>query len=209
MNKPTSMAVKAPPQLKIILVGAGATELDAQGRITGALDVPMCTEAEGHIRQTAAQLSFFSIDMVYTAACDSARQTAKILSIDRKLKIKVSPVLSNLDCGLWHGKRIDEIKQTQPRLFRKWAEMSDGFCPPDGETLVDARERVEQFLTRIRKKHPAGTIVVVAPQPLLSVIRNCMDPDAEPQPWTTVPESGKWETFTVPNFQLESSPQST
>ena len=209
MNKPTSMVVKAPPQLKIILVSAGATELDAQGRITGALDVPMCVEAEEHIRQTAAQLSFFSIDMVYAAACDSARQTAKILSNKRKLKIKVSPVLSNLDCGLWHGKRIDEIKQTQPRLFRKWAEMSEGVCPPDGETLVDARDRVDQFLTRIRKKHPSGTIVVVAPQPLLSVIRSCLDPDAEPQPWTTVPESGKWETFTVSNFELESSAQST
>ena len=209
MNKPTSMVVKAPPQLKIILVSAGATELDAQGRITGALDVPMCVEAEEHIRQTAAQLSFFSIDMVYAAACDSARQTAKILSNKRKLKIKVSPVLSNLDCGLWHGKRIDEIKQTQPRLFRKWAEMSEGVCPPDGETLVDARDRVDQFLTRIRKKHPSGTIVVVAPQPLLSVIRSCLDPDAEPQAWTTVPESGKWETFTVSNFELESSAQST
>ena len=103
---------------------------------------------------------------------------------------------------------IAEVKQTQPRLFRKWAEMSDGVCPPDGETLADARERVAQFLTRIQKKHPSGTIVVVAPQPLLSVIRNHVDPAAEPQPWTTIPESGKWEAFTVSNGQLESPTQS-
>ena len=204
MNKAMTMAVKAPSDLNIILVRAGATELDAQGRITGALDVPMCVEAEKHIHQAAAQLSFFSIDMIYTADCDSARETAKILSSDRKLKIKVSPGLSNLDCGLWHGKRIDEVKQTQPRLFRKWAEMSDGVCPPDGETLADARSRVAQFLKRLRKKHPSGTIVIVAPQPLLSVIRSHVDPHAEPQPWTTVPESGKWEAFTVANGELES-----
>jgi broad specificity phosphatase PhoE len=208
VNKPISMKVTTESDLNIILVRAGATELDAQGRITGALDVPMCVEAEAHIERTAAQLSFFSIDVVYTADCDSARQTAKILSGKRKVKIKVSPVLSNLDCGLWHGKRIEEVKQTQPRLFRKWAEMTDGVCPPDGETLADARERVEQFLTRIRKKHASGTIVIVAPQPLLSVIRGCLDPGAAAEPWTTIPESGKWEAFTVSNGGVDSSAQS-
>lgn len=205
MNKPISLKVKAESDLNIILVQAGATELDAQGRITGALDVPMCVEAEAHIERTAAQLSFFSIDVIYTADCDSARQTARILSGKRRVKIKVSPVLSNLDCGLWHGKRIDEVKQTQPRLFRKWVEMTDGVCPPDGETLADARDRVEQFLTRTQKKHSSGTIVVVAPQPLLSVIRGCMDPGAAAEPWTTIPESGKWEAFTVSKDGADSS----
>jgi len=205
MNNPISVTETTSSILKIILVRAGATELDAQGRITGALDVPMCVEAKEHIKRSAAQLSFFSIDMIYTAACDSAQQTAKMLADNRKLKIKVSPVLSNLDCGLWHGKRIDEIKQTQPRLFRKWAEMVDEGCPPDGETLAHARDRVTQFLTRIQKKHPSGTIAVVAPQPLLSVIRNCIDPDAEPQPWTRISESGKWEAFTVSENSLKLS----
>lgn len=208
MSQTASLKIKTASDLNIILVRAGATELDAQGRITGALDVPMCVEAEEHIERSAAQLSFFSIDLIYTADCDSARQTAKMLSRQRRVKIKVSPVLSDLDCGLWHGKRIDEIKQTQPRLFRKWAEMSDGVCPPDGETLADARDRVEQFLTRIEKKHPSGTIAVVAPQPLLSVIRSCLDPDAEPQPWTTITESGKWEAFNVSRANAASLAQS-
>ena len=208
MSQTIALKEKTASDLNIILVRAGATELDAQGRITGALDVPMCVEAQEHIERTAAQLSFFSIDMIYTADCDSARQTAKILSGNRKLKTKVSPVLSNLDCGLWHGKRIEEVKQTQPSLFREWAEMTDGGCPPDGETLSDARERVDQFLTRIQKKHPSGTIVIVAPQPLLSVIRSCVDPNAEPQPWTTIPESGKWEAFTVSKDDSGASPAS-
>ena len=207
MNIPVSLKIKTASELNIILVRAGATELDAQGRITGALDVPMCAEAEEHIERTAAQLSFFSIDVIYTSDCDSARQTAKILAGQRKVKVKVSPALSNLDCGLWQGKRIDEVKQTQPRLFREWADMTDGGCPPDGETLVDARVRVEQFLTRIQKKHSSGTIVIVAPQPLLSVIHSCVDPDTEPQPWTTIPESGKWEALTVSKVSPDSSLQ--
>ncbi len=199
MNEPTSIPVPVNdvPKLRIILVHAGATELDAQGRITGTLDVPMCVEAEARVKRTAAQLSFFPIDMIYTAACDSARQTAKLLSKDRKIRIKTSPILTNLDCGLWHGKRIDEVKQTQPRLFRKWAEMSDSVCPPDGESLADARDRVTRFLGRIERKHASGTIVVVAPQPLLSVIQGFLDPSSELYPWTTVSESGKWEAFTV------------
>lgn len=212
VNKPTSISVNETPELKIILVRAGATELDAQGRITGTLDVPMCDEAEAYVKRTAAQLSFFPIDMIYAAACDSARQTAKLLSSDRKLKIKISPTLTNLDCGLWHGKRIDEVKQTQPRLFRKWAEMSDSVCPPDGETLADARDRVAQFLTRVQKKHSSGTIVVVAPQPLLSVMQGFLDPASELHPWTTVPESGKWEAFTVADVEsrlVATSPATT
>ena len=197
MNKPTTLPIDATTELKIILVRAGATDLDAQGRITGALDVPMCVEAEASVKRAAAQLSFFPIDTIYSAACDSARQTAKILSVDRKLKVKVSPILTNLDCGLWHGKRIEEVKQTQPSLFREWAEMKEGVCPPDGETLSAAKDRVARFLTRIKKKHASGVIAVVAPQPLLSVIHSFFDPAAVPEPWTTVSESGKWDALTL------------
>ena len=212
MNKALSVSSKTTRELQIILVQAGATELDAQGRISGALDLPMCDEAEERIKRTAAQLSFFTIDLIYAASCDSARQTAKLLSSDRKIKVKISPVLTNLDCGLWHGKRIDEVKQTQPKLFRQWAEMSEAGCPPDGETLADARDRVAQFLKRVKKKHPSGTIAVVAPQPLLSVIRSVLDPETAPQPWTNVSESGKWEAFTlgdVDALRLTMSPVTT
>ncbi len=200
MNKKDSDVSCENSELKIILVRAGATELDSQGRITGALDLPMCEEAEQHVRKTAAQLSFFSIETIYASACEAARQTAKLLSSHRKIKVKISPDLANLDCGLWHGKRIDEVKQTQPKLFRKWAEMLDGVCPPDGETLADARDRVAAFFSHIEKRHPSGTIAVVAPQPLFSVIRCFLDPAAEPEPWTTVSQSGKWEEVTLAKF---------
>jgi broad specificity phosphatase PhoE len=184
-------------QVTITLVRAGATQLDAQGRISGVLDSPMCEEAAASIRRTAAQLSFLPIDTIYPAVGSSADETAKLLAADRRVKIRPAAELQNLDCGLWQGKRIEEVKRTQPRLFRRWAEAPETTCPPNGETIAEVQARVQQFLKRLRKRHRGGQVVVVAPEPLYSIVRREIDEASIEQLLPTVSGSGEWETLSL------------
>ena len=160
-----------PSKLKFILVRAGSTDLDNQGRILGSLDLPLSNAGEQEVQSTADELSKLEISAIYSSASLAARQTAERLSRDGKIKVRIEDKLTNLDHGLWHGKSLDELKETQPKLYRQWKETPHAVHPPEGESVEEVRQRVEILLKKIRKKFKSGIVVIVAPDPLLSIIR--------------------------------------
>ena len=74
--------------LKIILARPGATDFDDQGRIKGSLDMPMSDCGKEQVRQTAQDLETFRLHGIFSAPCQSAMETAKVLACGRDLKIK-------------------------------------------------------------------------------------------------------------------------
>ncbi len=179
--------------LRFILVRAGSTELDDQGRILGSLDLPLSPTGEVEVQTTAAELKDHEIDCIYSSACLAARQTAQQLSHGGKIKVRVDESLTNLDCGLWHGKSIDELKENQPKLYRQWREHPDSVHPPGGETVKEVRKRVLTLLRRLRKKFRSGTVVLVAPEPLLSIIRCEVESKSFPDQEKKPTKCGGWE----------------
>jgi broad specificity phosphatase PhoE len=162
--------------LTILLVSSGITEFDCQGRIQGTLDVPLCEEGRRQAESAAADLlsRSASIAALYTGPCLSAQQTAEVLGENLKLKPKMLEKLHNLDQGLWQGMLFEDVKAKQPKVYRQWQERPDTVCPPEGETLQEAEERLKKALTKLTKKHKTGTIALVLAQPLASVLRSLL-----------------------------------
>lgn len=183
--------------LRIILVLPGATDLDSQGRIKGSLDLPMNANGNEQAKQTAIDLIAEPINVVYCSPCLSAQQTAEQLSKDGQIKIRVVEDLRNLDRGLWHGRLIEELKESQPRVYRQWQEQPETVCPPGGETLEDAQKRVKKAIRKIRKRHKSGTIAVVIPEPLASVVRSHLENAEIGDLWKAECRCGGWETIDV------------
>jgi probable phosphoglycerate mutase len=63
------------------------------------------------------------------------------------------------------------VRQKQPKVYRQWQEQPECICPPEGEMLGAARERVQAALTKLVKKHKTGVIGIVVPEPLASVVK--------------------------------------
>ena len=183
--------------LRIFLVLPGATDLDTQGRIKGSLDVPMNSDGDAQARRTADELSGEEIDVVYSSPCLSARQTAEQLSQDGAIKVKVMDELRNLDRGLWHGKLIDELKESQPRVYRQWSEQPETVQPPGGETLEQANARIDKILRKIRRRHKSGTIALVVPEPGASLLRSQLENAEIGDLWKVECRCGVWETINV------------
>jgi len=162
--------------LTILLIRSGITEFDSQGRIQGTLDVPLCEVGRRQAESTADDLAArpTPIDALYTGPCLSAKQTAEILGEKLDLNPKTLKKLHNLDQGLWQGLLFDEVKSKQPRVYRQWQERPDTVCPPEGETLQQAGERLKKSLAKLTKKHKSGTIALVLAQPLASVLRSLL-----------------------------------
>lgn len=159
-------------ELKFVLLRAGSTDLDQQGRILGSLDLPLCPRGVTELNQAAAELAGIPIAAIISSACEAAQQSASLVSNKLGLKVKVEKKFTNLDCGLWHGKSLEELRETQPTLFKQWKEHPEQICPPCGETLSTMQDRVSAAVKKLRKKYLSGTVLIVAPEPLLSVIRS-------------------------------------
>jgi broad specificity phosphatase PhoE len=73
-----------------------------------------------------------------------ARQTAQVICQLAGLLVEVDKDLREVDFGQWEGKTFDEIAAENPEAVSHWADFSDDFAFPGGES-------VESFLTRIHQ----------------------------------------------------------
>lgn len=189
----------------LILICPGSTELDDQRRIKGSLDVPLSANGSTQVARTVDELAETPIEHIYTSPATSAKQTAEALAARRDLKVKVLDKLQNLDHGLWQGKLIDEVKQNQPKVYKKWQESPETVCPPGGETLESAQRRLKSVLSKIVKKHKSGTVAIVVPEPLASLARCCLNSSEVGDLWKSECDRGQWEVINVESAKIGSS----
>src|SRR4029453_10669782 len=109
-----------------------------------------------------------------------------------KIKAKTLTELQNLDHGLWHGKLIDEVRTSQPKVFRQLQDHPETVCPPQGEAVGAALERLRALLTRLMRKHRRGTIALVVPQPLASLIGSILGAEIGDL-WKAECQCGGWQ----------------
>ena len=157
---------------KLILIRPGTTQFDLEGRILGTLDVPLSIEGDQEVAQMVEALKQWNVTAIYTAECQSALQTAERIATAMDGKAKVVEKLQNVDHGLWQGKLLEEVKRKQPKVFKQWREHPETICPPEGEMIGDALARVKTAIAKVLKKNRDGTIALVAPEPLASLIRS-------------------------------------
>jgi len=192
--------------VRVVLIRPGTTDYDQQGRIKGTLDIPLNDFGNDQTARTASELSELDIEIVYSSPCQAAAETAAVLANSLGIKSKSVNRLQNLDHGLWQGKLIDEVKSTQRKVYKQWQEQPDTVCPPEGETLGSARQRVQTALEKILKKHKTGTIGMVVPGPLWSIVRSTLDNTDLGDLWQAETECGSWVAIEVtPDNLLASS----
>lgn len=183
---------------QLMLIHPGSTEYDQQGRVQGTLDIPLSDQGRREVAVLVEQLRGEPIEAVYAAPCQSAEQTADALSAARDLKTKTLDQLRNLDHGLWQGMLFSEVKTKQPKVYRQWQEQPATVCPPQGETISAARERVQAVISRLIKKHKSeGLVAVVVPEPLASVFRQVLRCEQLGDLWRRS-AGARWELLDVP-----------
>src|SRR5438067_1195363 len=183
--------------VQMLVVRSGATEFDEQKRIKGTLDIPLSEAGQGQVGRLITDLHGTTITHIYASPCRSAQQTAEVLAADHKLKVKTLDELQNLDHGLWHGKLIDEVRVSQPKVFRQLQDHPETVCPPQGEPVGEALERVRAAVSRLLRKHRSGTVAIVVPEPLASFVRFALGQTDVGDLWKAECEGAGWKMIDV------------
>ena len=204
----------------LIVIRAGATDYDLQERIRGTLDMPLSMEGVAAATRAGERLAADPPTAIYASADEAAEETAWIIGSACGMKPKHLPNLGNVDMGLWQGRLVEEIRDTQPRLNRQWQDTPWSVAPPEGDLLEDACERVEAAIEKIFKRHPGGTVAMVVPRPLDAIVTWLVSGRSMGDLWRfdaaadlvdVLPVAAQWQpprpgTAVTPANQLESAP---
>lgn len=178
---------------KMILIRPGSTDFDAQGRIQGNLDVPLNAKGTEEVAALARELQSHNIDVIYSARCEPSVSTADELGETLDVKVKRVENLHNVDHGLWQGMCVEELRRKQPWVFKASRETPECFCPPHGETMQSAQQRVFQTITRLLRKYSTAgsngeltaTVALVAPTPVLHLVHALLTEEPTVDFWET------------------------
>lgn len=183
--------------VEIVLIRPGTTPFDEQGRIQGTLDIPLSERGTDEVERLTSELLSYDINTVYSCPCQSAVDTAEAVADAIDARFKPLEKLRNVSQGLWQGRCLEEVLATQPKVFRQWQTHPQHVCPPEGETLCEAWDRIEATIAKIVKKHEGETIAFVAPEPMASLLRNHLTGDEIGEWWKPAIEGARWEVIQV------------
>lgn len=183
--------------VQIVLIRPGSTDYDQQQRIQGTLDVPLNEQGNAEVARLIEGLRPLELEAVYAPDCQPAMQTAQAIADALDVKLKKLDRMRNLDHGLWQGKLIEEVRVKQPKVYRQWQESPQCICPPEGEMLEHAEDRVRNTMPKLLKRHKDGAIGLVVPEPLASLVRCFFGQGELGDLWKATAEHGRWEVLEV------------
>ncbi len=149
------------PSNKYYLIRHGEGENNATNTISGEPDFPHHLTSKGRVQveEASEELKKKKIDIAYVSPFVRTRETFEILNKQLGLgkgQVFFDDRIGELKTGVWNGKNvndfINEFKQ-QDRFER---------CPEGGETYVDVKKRVGDFLYEIENKHKGKNILIVS-----------------------------------------------
>src|SRR5688572_8966169 len=105
---------------RVLLIQAGPTPWDIEGRLGGRHSLPLQTDAVAWVQQAIEQFSDPPI-AVYRAKCNGAcDETAKLVATKFNLRPRDHPDLNEIDIGLWQGLTRSELRTRFPTAFVQW-----------------------------------------------------------------------------------------
>jgi broad specificity phosphatase PhoE len=192
-----------------LLIRSGTTLYDEQNRVQGILDVPLSergrAEAVRLAESLGAMLAATPLAALYCGPGESVVRTAEIVGKALGLRPRRIDDLRNLDQGLWQGLQLEEIRRRNARLFRQWIEDPMTICPPQGETVEDATDRVKQALRPLFRRHQDERFGLVVGEPLARLVSCFLRRDPRPQLDEQLPCCGYERIEIPPDLHLNGS----
>jgi probable phosphoglycerate mutase len=183
--------------VQIVLIRPGSTDYDVQQRILGSLDIPLNEQGLAEAAATVEQVRDKGMEIIFAPVSQPSLQTAEVIAKALKIKLKKIERLENLNQGLWQGMLVEEVRRKHPKVYRQWQEHPENVCPPEGEMLGQADERVRNAVVKILKRRKEGVIGLVLPEPLLSLARRFITHGVLGDLWKAPNGHGRFEVLQV------------
>ena len=151
---------------EVVLIRHGETEWNAQLRWQGHTDIPLNSNGVQQAESLAEELRSFALDVLFSSDLVRAYQTSKIISARLDLPIFTSDGLREVDVGAAEGLGYDEtVKRFGEESISRWRSslpVDLSFAFPDGETKLEALERVQRAIGDFLQNTGAVRVAIVS-----------------------------------------------
>ncbi len=194
--------------LTLVLVQAGPTDWDDQGRISGVSDHPLSRKGRANLTQIASELGI-PLEMTLCGPEEACLSAAEFIAAAGGSKIKEYKDLHEVAMGCWEGMRSEELLQRYTSAYRGWKKDPSVVTAPEGEALETARRRlIDVVAAEATRFADAGESVAVIVRPLAFGLLRCWLTDRPTADlWDVLESSGPMERMTVDRAWLRQSRQ--
>lgn len=147
---------------RLYMVRHGATQLSAEDRFAGAVDVELSEEGKFQAGRLAERLVDDSITAVYCSPLARTVQTATILASLHQLPLFREDGLREIHHGHWEGMRRSDVEAQFPEEYVAWEEDPFTFAPQGGEAGVNVIARALPVIRKIVLEHRGQNVIVVS-----------------------------------------------
>ncbi len=138
----------------------GKTDWNQELRIQGgSSDTPLNEEGRYQAEKIASRLSQRNIQAIYSSPLKRAFETAQMIAKHHNIEVIVEKSLREIEAGYVEGLTSTELGVRFSELLTR-----DGvsYRVPEGESLIDLRQRSWDFIRKINRIHVDSELVVVS-----------------------------------------------
>ena len=147
---------------RVYLVRHGATELSAEDRFAGAIDVLLSEAGRDQARRLGDRLSGQSITAAYASPFQRTMDTARLVAAPHHIEVKPNDGLREIAHGRWEGKTRAEVESEFPEEYSRYEHDPYTFAPSGGESGLQVTARALPALLRIVEEHCNERILIVS-----------------------------------------------
>ncbi len=147
---------------RVFLIRHGATELSAEDRFAGALDVLLSDAGRDQARRLGARLAGENIAVAYASPMQRTMETARLVAEPHGIEVRAHDGLREIAHGRWEGKTRAEVEREFAEEYSRYEHDPYTFAPSGGESGLDVTARALPALLRIVEEHCDQCVLVVS-----------------------------------------------
>lgn len=158
--------------IRIIIIRHGQTTWnEGEGeRFRGRAEVELDQWGIRQARATAARMTQWEIDAIYSSPLKRALSTAETLAEHPGLRVQPLEGLIDIDYGKWQGLSLKEAAADDSKLYELWLKNPHLVTFPQGENLEQVQKVAVAAVETLLPEHPEQTIILVSHKVICKVL---------------------------------------
>jgi len=145
---------------RLLIIRAGPTQWDAEGRLTGNHSLPLTADARREIEALVQTLPRGIAAVYRSKSNEAADDVAKMVAHRYAIRARDSAALDAMNLGLWQGLLREQLRFRFPTSFPRWEDAPAEINPPDGETFQQAYDRLRNAARKILRRERGKSIAI-------------------------------------------------
>jgi probable phosphoglycerate mutase len=147
---------------RVYLVRHGATQLSAEDRFAGSVDVLLSDEGRDQARRLGRRLSHEPLAAFYASPMQRTVETATLIAEPHARPIERVPEFREIAHGRWEGRTRAEVEREFADEYDRWEHDPYSFAPLGGESGLEVTARALPALLRLVERHQGERFLVVS-----------------------------------------------